>query len=138
VRRRTLAGYLRTLNYRSHPVTDIKPDTSLYTDLPSRLRAMALVLEGPRERRQHAWKGTARQPWNEISSSWDDPGRVQGVARMSNDYRLKPAPPAKLHVYVTDDGQVAYNHAWSDKMPAPPMPGTTRVTYVLENPDAND
>lgn len=116
-------------------MTDIKPDTSLYTDLPSRLRAMALVLEGPRERRQHTSNGL---PWSDAMSALSsDEDRARTVFSGKNDYRLKPAPPARLHVDITDDGKVA--HAHRDEMSPPPqMPGTTRVTYVLENPDAND
>ena len=132
MRRRTLAGYLRTINYRRHLVTD----TSLYTDLPSRLRAMALVLEGPKGRIQYRSKGFE---WSLlISGEWSDNQRVEKViGPFAWDYRLKPTPPARLYVGITDDGRPA--HSYGDKMPPPPqMPGTTRVTYVLENPDAND
>lgn len=113
-------------------MTDIKPDTSLYADLPSRLRAMALVLEGSRGRLQ--WRSLGRAEWDESKGS--DEQRVRLVVQADADYRLKPAPPAKLYVDITDDGRPA--HTYGDKMPPPPqMPGTTRVTYVLENPDAN-
>lgn len=111
-------------------MTDIKPDTSLYPDLPSRLRAMALVLEGPRDRMQ--WRTRGHLEWKESDCS--DQTRATLAAEARVDYRLKPAPPAKLLVDLTDEGDVAHVY-WNGSMV--PMPGTTRVTYVLENPDAN-
>ena len=130
MRRRTLAGYLRTINHRRYPVTDIKPDTSLYTDLPSRLRAMALVLEGPSGCLQY------RHPdgWDTIFTNSGESDRAAGVARNTHDYRLKPAPPARLYVDLDGEGRPAHTYA----SPMVPMPGTTRATYVLENLDAND
>ena len=131
MRRRTLAGYLRTLNYRRHPV---KPDTSLYTDLPSRLRAMALVLEGPKERLQYR-SGSGGMWANCGDSGWTGARRIKKVLSDSAwDYRLKPSPPARLYVDITDDGRLAHTY----DLPMVPMPGTARVTYVLEHPDAND
>lgn len=128
MRRRTLAGYLRPLNPRSYPVTNIKPDTSLYTDLPSRLRAMALVLEGDPSRLQKKSKLAWPFEWEKVGST-----NSAGMISDNVDYRLKPAPPARLYVDITDDGRPAHTY----DRPLIPMPGTTRVIYVLENPDAN-
>lgn len=76
--------------------------------------------------------------WGNPVSSWEDWRRVKDLAFESTDYRLKPAPPTKLHADITDDGRLAHAYACGDKLPyPPPMPGTNRVTYVLENPDAN-
>jgi len=135
VRRRTLAGYLRTINYRRYPVTDIKPDTSLYTDLPSRLRAMALVLEGPRGRLQYRHCGSKDGSWSNCDEAGlRDARRAEKAVFEHSEYRLKPAPPAKLYVDLDGEGRPAHTYA----SPMAPMPGTTLVTYVLENPDAND
>lgn len=111
-------------------MTDIKPDTSLYPDLPSRLRAMALVLEGPRGRLQ--WRSRGRAEWDESKGS--DEQRVRLVVQADADYRIKPAPPAKLYVDLDGDGRPVHTY----DRPLVPMPGTTRVTYVLEHPNAND
>lgn len=73
---------------------EIKPDTSLYSDLPSKLRAMALIAEGSQkgevvEALQHGEWVTAIYP------AWDN----------SHDYRLKPKP-REIFVVFRDDGAI--------------------------------
>ena len=70
-------------------MTEIKPDTSLYSDLPSRLRALALVLEGPPD---HIEARSTEIGWHPLGMPAYPPGAASNVAEGECDYRLKPEP----------------------------------------------
>lgn len=73
----------------SHPpvCAEIKPDTSLYTDIPSRLRATALVAEAHAAGKAVQCKGvfTAKPEWMDIHMPTFATCNV-------TDYRIKPEP----------------------------------------------
>lgn len=76
---------------------DIKPDTSLYTDLPNKLRAMALILEVPNKERQFLYTSG----WGETSAQ--DKTAV-GCLSEGSDYRIKPNP-RELWVMFDEGGK---------------------------------
>lgn len=74
-------------------IEDIKPDTSLYTDLPSRFRALALVVEG--------WaKGKPVQIKCAPNAEWEPTSAPQWMR--DPEYRLAPAPRTVFIVFTPD------------------------------------
>jgi hypothetical protein len=74
---------------------DIMPDTSFYTDTPSRLRALALVFD--REKGTVAQCGTGpctQRKWADVTASGlsYDLNVCVAVFRGDADYRIKPKP----------------------------------------------
>lgn len=88
-------------------MVEIKPDTSLYSDLPSKLRAMALIAEGFQkgeavEALQNGEWVTAKFP------SWVH----------SHDYRLKPKPRELFAVFEGQIGRCDYVEALESEVHA--------------------
>lgn len=112
---------------------EIKPDTSLYTDLPNKLRAFALFAESndPAEYR------TESGQWR----TYNRPGMlgesVRYCANGTHEYRLKPKP-RELWAIQRPDGTF-----WPDHFkPGKPMiymrepecaPGNTAVRFVEQS-----
>lgn len=96
----------------SHPpaCAEIKPDTSLYTDAPSRLRATALVAEACAVGSVVQLKSVTAP-----SSYWRDESDPAFTSPISTDYRIKPEPrefwvneclDGNLYVYATERAAV--------------------------------
>lgn len=104
---------------------DIKPDTSLYTDLPNKLRAFALFAES----KEPAEYQTRSGRW----VTYNRPGMLDASAKFlangEHEYRLKPKP-RKLWVLYGADG--VYLNTYVNKFT--PDPGFTVVRFV-EQPE---
>lgn len=100
--------------------TDIKPDTSLYQhDMPSRLRAQALIIEGQRAGRAVQVRPHGDAGWHDGSLSGDS-SRI--------DYRLKPEPRV-VWIMQREDGSLCHD-GYCDRCPQQTLAGYKPVRFV--------
>ena len=105
-------------------MNEIKPDTSLYTDLPNKLRALALILESAADREysrpdETSWQTSLNRPSECLSDL------VSGAF----DYRIKPKPRELWAVYdETGARRSTYDELDSTDLMRPP--GWTVARFV--------
>lgn len=79
-------------------MTNIQPDTSLYSTFPDKLRAMLLIEESVEKDVQFS---TQNGDWTNAGTDVDLINRVHMLI-LGNNYRLKPAPRELWVVYRAD------------------------------------
>lgn len=80
-------------------MAEIIPDTSKYTDLPNKLRALAVILEEPDYKRREIF---VQGDWHHGGTDTNAVIRSMGKFPLGSEYRLKPKPRELWAVYVPE------------------------------------
>jgi hypothetical protein len=105
----------------------IKPDTSLYTDLPNKLRAFIAVIESGSDMEVMI---TNDRGW-ETTMPATDANRLESLSR-GNQYRTKPKP---RELWAPEFKSGALGASWDTKAEALRDMGAVRAIRFVEQPE---